>query len=188
MTIYLTNTATVAAVDRAASTGKPPRPETAASVGPGPVLSIMRFPRADKGEAGNGRVLALTPPSHLVTPAIGAKKAADRTGDAFDPAAWREYADALRARWLAPEHVRRCAPGALAYGREAHPERSGGAARPWDGSWWVEVDTVPDGATLICACSREAAGSGRCHRVVAADVLRVAGWSVVLDGREVRGV
>lgn len=185
-TLYLTNAATVAAVARATSSGKPPKPETAASVGRGSVFSVMRYPRAEMGEAGTGRVLALTPPSALVMPAIGAKKTADRTGDAFDLAAWRTYEDALRARWLAPEHVRRCAPGALAYGREAHPERSGGAARPWDHSWWVEVDTVPDGATLICACSREAAGSGRCHRVIAADVLRVAGWDVILDGREVR--
>lgn len=182
MTIFLTNAASVAAVQR----GKA-KPETAACVGPGPVLSIMRYPRAEMGEDGVGRVLALTPPSHLVAPAIGAKKAADRTGDASDMGAWREYEEALRGRWLAPEHIRRCAPGSLAYGREAHPERSGGASRPWDGAWWVEVDDVPDGATLICACSREAAGSGRCHRVIAADVLRVAGWRVFLDGREVRG-
>lgn len=179
MTIFLTNGASVAAVQR----GKA-KPETAACVGPGPVLSIMRYPRSEMGEAGNGRVLALTPPSHLVAPAIDAKKAADRTGDAFDLSAWREYEEALRGRWLAPEHVRRCAPGALAYGREVHRER--GVARQWDGDWWVFSGDVPDGATLICACSREAAGSGRCHRVIAADVLRVAGWSVVLDGREVR--
>lgn len=186
MTIYLTNAATVAAVARATSTGKPAKPETAACVGPGPVLSIMRHPRAEMGDAGTGRVLALTPPSGLAWSAIAAKLAGDRASEAFDLAAWREYEEALRARWLAPEHVRRCAPGALAYGREVYPERSGGAARPWDGAWWVEVDDVPDGATLICACSREAAGSGRCHRVIAADVLRVAGWDVVLDGREVR--
>lgn len=175
MTLYLTNAATVAAVDRARSAGKPPKPETAASVGRAPVLSIMRFPRAEMGEAGAGRVLALTPASYFEEPAF------------FAPmAAWRTYEDALRARWLTPEHIRRCAPGSLAYGREVWPERSDTPARKWDGSWWVEVDTVPDGATLICACSREAAGSGRCHRVVAADVLRVAGWGVVLDGREVR--
>lgn len=42
---------------------------------------------------------------------------------------------------------------------------------------------VEDGDTLICACSRDAAAHGRCHRAWAAPALRAAGWSVVLDGR-----
>ena len=180
MTIFLTSAATDAAVHRARTANKAPKPETAACVGPGPVLSIMRYPRAEMGEDGVGRVLALTPPSWMSEPDVGAKRNA--YVNATD--------HALRARWLAPEYVRRCAPGSLAYGREFEPGLAGreagrGAVRPWNGSWWVEVDDVPDGATLICACSRDAAGSGRCHRVIAADVLRVAGWRVVLDGREV---
>ena len=46
--------------------------------------------------------------------------------------------------------------------------------------------TVAGGDTLICACSRAAAAEGRCHRVWAAEVLREAGWDVVLDGHLVR--
>lgn len=129
--IYLTNAASVAAVARGNA-----KPETTACVGPAPVLSIMRFPREEMGEAGVGRVLALTPPSKLAAPAIAAKKAAD-----------------------VPDRAR------------------------WDGEWWIPVGVVVDGATLICACSREASATGRCHRVIAADLLKRAGWTVVLDGR-----
>lgn len=42
---------------------------------------------------------------------------------------------------------------------------------------------VADRDTLCCACSREAAARGECHRVYAADLLKAHGWSVVLDGR-----
>jgi hypothetical protein len=42
---------------------------------------------------------------------------------------------------------------------------------------------VAAGDTLICACSREAAANGRCHRVWAGELLSRAGWSVVLDGQ-----
>lgn len=41
---------------------------------------------------------------------------------------------------------------------------------------------VADGDTLLCACGREAAARGECHRVWAAGLLRLAGWRVVLDG------
>lgn len=46
---------------------------------------------------------------------------------------------------------------------------------------------VADGDTLCCACSREAAARGACHRVVAAALLADAGWRVVLDGAEPTG-
>ena len=42
---------------------------------------------------------------------------------------------------------------------------------------------VQDGDTLCCACSRAAAERGECHRVWAAELLHIAGWVVVLDGR-----
>jgi len=45
---------------------------------------------------------------------------------------------------------------------------------------------VEGGDTLICACSRAAAAQGRCHRVWAAEILREAGWEIVLDGRPIR--
>ena len=44
---------------------------------------------------------------------------------------------------------------------------------------------VKDGDTLCCACSREAAAKGECHRVWAAEALVAAGWRVVLDGVEI---
>jgi hypothetical protein len=44
------------------------------------------------------------------------------------------------------------------------------------------------GDTLLCACSREAAAKGECHRVWAADALVRAGWRVILDGVEVSDV
>jgi len=47
---------------------------------------------------------------------------------------------------------------------------------------------VPDGATLCCACSIEVAAHDKCHRVWAAELLRRAGWRVMLDGAELVGV
>lgn len=44
---------------------------------------------------------------------------------------------------------------------------------------------VEDADTLCCACSREAAERGQCHRVWAAHLLVEAGWRVVLDGVEI---
>ncbi len=198
-TIYLTNAASVAAVARGNA-----KPETAACVGPGPVLSIMRFPREEMGEAGVGRVLALTPPSKLAAPAIAAKKAADaRTHTAHCKArlkwgdgececgadelatAWREYERALYLMW--EPRIAQLAPGSLRLGNLAGDSealaRDLGIIARWDGGVWIRGVLVPDGATLICACSRQAAAAGRCHRVIAADLLKRAGWSVVLDGR-----
>lgn len=196
-TIYLTNAASVAAVARGNA-----KPETAACVGPGPVLSIMRFPREEMGEAGVGRVLALTPSSKLAAPAIAAKKAADQRphtahcqirlkhGDgececgADELAtAWREYERALYMMW--EQRLPHLGPGLIGYGRAVGDRRPSplSIVQFWDGAEWEYLDKIPDGATLICACSRQAAAAGRCHRVIAADLLKRAGWSVVLDGR-----
>lgn len=200
-TIYLTNAASVAAVARGNA-----KPETAACVGPGPVLSIMRFPREEMGEAGVGRVLALTPPQRLAAPATAAKKASDRRphtahcpvrlkhgdgececGADEIATAWRAYEAALYRLW--EMRLPALAPGALRYGERLSDYVAEilmkGAIKPaeWDGEFWWSTGYVPDGATLICACSREAARAGRCHRVIAADLLKRAGWSVVLDGR-----
>lgn len=58
------------------------------------------------------------------------------------------------------------------------------------GELWAIVsgDTRPveDGDTLCCACSREDAEAGHCHRVFVAEALAQAGWRIVLDGKEVR--
>lgn len=60
------------------------------------------------------------------------------------------------------------APGELAVGRVARG-----------------IGAVVDGDTLCCACSRDDAAAGRCHRVWAAHALVRAGWHVILDGQEV---
>ncbi len=44
------------------------------------------------------------------------------------------------------------------------------------------IIVVSGGDTLCCACSRNAATKGECHRVWAAELLQKAGWGVVLDG------
>lgn len=46
----------------------------------------------------------------------------------------------------------------------------------------VAPDDLRDGDTLLCACSREAARRGECHRAWAAEHLARVGWRVVLDG------
>jgi hypothetical protein len=52
--------------------------------------------------------------------------------------------------------------------------------------WMADGDIVQDGDTLCCACSRDEARDGRCHRVWVAHALARCGWRVVLDGVEVR--
>jgi hypothetical protein len=52
----------------------------------------------------------------------------------------------------------------------------------------IDVMNVAAGDTLCCACSRENAAVGCCHRVWAAELLRLAGWDVLLDGAELHGV
>lgn len=169
MKIYLTNSATVAAVARGRASA-----ESRACVGPGPVYSIMRYPRAELGEDGDGRVLSLVPPAALAAPAIEAKRRSD-AGEADAADAWRDYEAALLEVWS--EHAGKLAPEVLAWGR---PDPRG---VPWDGEHWARGGAVEDGATLICACSRKAAADRRCHRVIAAELLAGAGWDVVLDGR-----
>ena len=44
---------------------------------------------------------------------------------------------------------------------------------------------IPDGAYLCCVCSKEKANQRKCHRFVAAYLLKEAGWMVTLDGRSI---
>lgn len=62
--------------------------------------------------------------------------------------------------------------------------------RKWVGGMLRSASSLglQDGDTLCCACSREAAAAGRCHRVWAADILLALGFQVVLDGRELVGI
>lgn len=172
MTLYFTSVGAVMQTRRGRA-----KSETSAMVGPGRAFSIMRNPRPQYGETLDGRVLAFTPPMRLLGPAMEAKDGGDLD------AAWPAYEAGLRAIWETPEHVRRLTPGTLGYGRLARADEIHDPDRArWDGEWWIPVAFVQDGDTLACSCGAEAALAGRCHRVIAADVARLAGWSAVLDG------
>lgn len=169
-TIYLTSAGAVGHTRR----GKA-KPETAATVGPGRAFSIMRNPRAPYGEVLDGRVLAFTPPRRLLAPALEAKAAGNMD------VAWDTYELGLRTMWETPDRIRAVMPGRLGWGRAVR-EGDGGRLVRWDGEIWDSVGLVQDGETLTCGCGAEAARAGRCHRVIAAELLKRAGWSVVLDG------
>jgi hypothetical protein len=79
-----------------------------------------------------------------------------------------------RERFLADLDGRNLKPGYLM--ATIHNELSG--SKPI-------VVVVKDGDTLCCACSREDAANGKCHRAWVAPLLKAAGWRVVLDGVEV---
>lgn len=88
---------------------------------------------------------------------------------------------AVRCARISPQEYRRRFEAALA----VHASRGNLApgelavAAPESGYGVVE-----DGDTLCCACSRDEAAAGRCHRAWAAPALVAAGWRVVLDGQE----
>lgn len=154
--IYLTNAAAVVAVRRGTA-----RPETRACVGPGRVWTIMALPRAQYGEAGEGRVTALTPtPNDL---------RAVQHGE-IDEAEYRRRFEAKVSGGV-------LIPGML-------------DSRLWAGAdedtYPASMRTTPvsDGDTLICSCSRHAAENGHCHRAWAAPWLFLAGWDVRFDARD----
>jgi hypothetical protein len=95
-------------------------------------------------------------PAEALVPEVGWVKAV-RAGDLT----FEEYRDLYTTRLRA--HVDALRPGVLT----------------------ANGIVVDAGDTLICACSRAAAAEGRCHRVWAAEVLREAGWKIVLDGRPI---
>jgi len=109
------------------------------------------------------------------------------------PRTWEHGAGAVRA--LVPAHAMLTAAkagelGVAAYRADfvAHVRPSAlapGRLEAFDGALHVEV---VDGDTLCCACSCADAAKGRCHRVWSGELLRRAGWLVVLDGRELVGV
>lgn len=105
-------------------------------------------------ECGDGRLWRLTP--------VADDLAAFRSG-AINIAEYRRRC--LRA--FRGDNERELAPGILS----VDPRDSADPA-------------VADGDTLCCACSREAAARGECHRVWAAELLAQAGWRVILDGVE----
>lgn len=69
--------------------------------------------------------------------------------------------------------------------REALPISPGELkAYPYDDSPVL----VRHGDSLLCCCPQKAAEAGRCHRVWAAEILRQAGWRIILDGAELQSV
>jgi hypothetical protein len=176
-TVYLTSSAAVTAVRRGTA-----RAPTAACVGSsGRAYSIMRKPRAAYGELLDGRVLAFTPPLRLFEAVQEARHAPQGSTDM--DAAWQTYEAGLRYAWASEWHRARVRPGELGFGRLAGAREVHDPNRvAWDGEWWVPVGLVQDGDTLCCGCGAETARAGRCHRVIAAELLAEAGWWVVLDG------
>ena len=121
--------------------------------GPGRRLTIMANPR--HWEKGEGYVRHLRPHE--------ADLEAARNGSISAAEYERRYLAGLRLVW------RDLRPGHMAW-------LSTRLAGP------VGLAPVCDGDTLCCACSREAAARGECHRVWAARALHAVGWCVVLDG------
>jgi hypothetical protein len=164
--VYLTSVAAVVA----AKSGRA-RPDVAACVGPGLPHGIMRWPHRARMPpwAFDRRALALTPPANYLA---NFKRFGDFEG----------YALALRDLWLSDAWMRdvgTCRPGG---GLELYATDEWPRGRQWDGETVRHVGAVGDGDTLCCACSVETGRAWRCHRVVAADLLRLSGWRVVLDG------
>ena len=75
----------------------------------------------------------------------------------------------LYKKWVAPVDLSPCALGITST-----------TAPP------TSLGPVQDGDTLLCSCSRSTAARGECHRVWAAELLKEAGWDVILDGRELK--
>lgn len=121
----------------------------------GPIYSIMRKPR--HWEHGAGTVRALVPSAEDLE--------AVRAGR-IDVATYRD-------RFLADIDVEALEPGRLRVATYV-------AGRGFEGG-----HPVGNVFTACCACSRETAARGECHRAWCAPLLVAAGWRVVLDGREV---
>jgi hypothetical protein len=140
--------------------------------GPGSVYTIMARPKG--WERGDGTVRVLVPRRDDLAGIQLAAGVAEEKGHSLtrDDDAVLDYQRAYRRHVIVQgppdDPLGHLSPGALA------AAESGGRVR-----------TVKDGDTLCCACSRKQAAAGLCHRVWAAQLLRRAGWLVVLDG-EVR--
>lgn len=167
-TIYLTNAVCARNSKRGKGTDR-----TKASAGPGRLLSIMRCPRPEYGEAGCGRVISLMPKRELLE---RTKARIEQVGRA---AVWPDYVAELREQWNAALLV----PGRLSFGVPVAPDANN--AIRWDHDYWAARGPVEDGDTLMCSCSVADADAGHCHRVEAARWLADAGWRVILDGRDV---
>lgn len=144
--------------------------------GPGRHFTIMARPRP--WEWGTGRV-------PLLTPAVEDLDAV-RLGSIDVETYRRRFFDRC-ARIVARGETfgRQGLPWALEPGKLFAIRTGGATAAPGPVARTTSDRGVllEDGDTLCCACSREQAGAGRCHRAWAAELLVEAGWGVVLDGK-----
>ena len=129
--------------------------------GPGQKWTIMAAPRG--WEHGDGVVPDFTPPLGLFR-----DLQAERVTEGY-------YFTALERRWSEAWDAGWARSGS----NQFSPRRL--LASPALGEWVV----VAAGDSLLCACSKDKAAAGRCHRATAAPFLVRAGWRVLLDGREV---
>lgn len=136
--------------------------------GPGRKFTIMANPR--HWEYGVGRVPRLTPLQEWVRDAEAGQLSIDDYRALY---AERLMGSAL----LMPHGLVRDAKGRRPVGGRLAPGELYAVAR--DGP---NIIMVGHGDTLCCACSRDKAAEGECHRVWAAEALVKAGWIVVLDG------
>jgi len=129
--------------------------------GPGRKLTIMVNPR--RWERGVCCVHTLTPARCWLYALQNGEMSVDEYRGLFE-AMTEAWADKLRPGYLFSEDPKDNPP------------------MVWVGGYVL----VEDGDTLCCACSRDEAAAGRCHRVWAAHALARNGWRVILDGAEVQ--
>lgn len=129
--------------------------------GPGMVYSIMAAPRPF--ERGDGSVSALVPRLEDL------RRVRDRL------LTTPQYLAAYEA------HIRMATGGDLSRFLGPRRLRARTGRGPAD-------RMVTEGDTICCACAKDAAAAGECHRVRAANLLRIAGWDVWLDGEELIGL
>lgn len=147
--------------------------------GPGRRISMMAHPRVFELKAEQGVCPLLTPRERELA-LLQQLVAARRVGQAPEGNALETYRTALEQRWAVAERAGLLAPGRLVLvARQRLGEAQRAEAEP------VRGPLVGHGDTLLCACSREEAAAGRCHRAWAAPFLVRAGWRVILDGKEV---
>lgn len=130
--------------------------------GSGRKLTIMARPRS--WECGDGAIKMLAPNDSDLR--------AVQSGRMEPKRYFERFGEAIKEH----ERLGLLEPGTMLF---SAGERTGPSAE------WI---LVADGDTLCCACSREKASLGECHRVLAAGALLRSGWRVLLDGRVLIGI
>jgi hypothetical protein len=130
--------------------------------------------RKTKGCHGPGRLLSImvrTP--HYVTPDGVIPSLAPKAVDFSKYKGGEIDLDAYRERFIEKASKGDLEPGKLLW-------------QPYSFFEQENQEPVEDGDTLCCVCSKEKASKGECHRVWVAELLRDAGWEVILDGKKLK--